>query len=703
MAHITSPRRPLTSAHSFISKPYGSDTVSPDGLVDSLFDISIVQHRCLFDALHNVVAAAAEAPAKKVDHDTHLKQLAKGDSWKVKMYPPLQQVCDHIVDFLYRSEPKATRRIKIAANRRLKGAEYTASFPNVAPDGTGSRVLECASWLDVDWFMEIKPKETQGVAAKDTTIPEVVCQAADYARLHLSCRPFQLFSVGLLIFGRKFMVGIFDRDGVSLSPISDFCDGGEGFKAFIKVIYRLVGPHLSDIDLGHDPTAAPLSPSADLRAALRELAISRQLSPDFPLYLVLCPREHTTKVRGATLTKCVQDTWVTVGPPIWVSLSFIGRGTSIWPVIRVTMESGEWTIANGALVSILKNAWRNSGRTGEAFIYGSLNSPPPGVARFLQGGDVLFDVKTNIPISVHNLRSHYPYDALLHRGEEDAKANAAPAPGTTTTVLHRLILQTIGRPLWHFAPDLLHARLFSVPRSIGHQQLVAHGILHRDISAGNIMISASSNPSAGEDGFLMDLEFASIVEIVHVTSINGVPQRTTWSPPRRGVQMTGTVQFMARDILQSLVNKKPIEHTESHDLESFAWVFAYVVLRRLLRDSGDERKSTLTKDDRLAIKTTYDQSFGALKLDTVLTQRRSLGVFDSRVNRIEGLVPTAIADFMDWLGMMVGANDVGVKPIPLSVAGAVPQRVQKKMSHVDVILIIDATIQSLASEVLIDG
>lgn len=154
------------------------------------------------------------------------------------------------------------------------------------------------------------------------------------------------------------------------------------------------------------------------------------------------------------MTRCVQDTWVTVGPPIWVSLSLIGRGTSIWPVIWVTMESGKWTIANSASVSILKNAWRNSGRTGEAFIYGSLNSPPPGVARFLQGGDVLFDVKTDIPISVHNLRSHYPYDALLHRGGANAKANAAPAPVTTMAVLHRLILQTIGRPLWHFVSYL---------------------------------------------------------------------------------------------------------------------------------------------------------------------------------------------------------------------------------------------------------
>lgn len=91
---------------------------------------------------------------------------------------------------------------------------------------------------------------------------------------------------------------------------------------------------------------------------------------------------------------------------------------------------------------------------------------------------------------------------------------------------------------------------------------------------------------------------------------------------------------MAREILHSIVKNKPIEHMEPHDLESFTWVFAYVVLRRLLRDSGDETSSTVSKDTRNAIKTVYDQSFGALKLDTVLTQRYSLRVFDLRENGI---------------------------------------------------------------------
>ncbi|KAF4584862.1 hypothetical protein EYR40_001682 [Pleurotus pulmonarius] len=717
MADITSPRRPLTAAKYFISGLYNSATMRSvvreelagkvskddssvfrrleidqvsDEFVESCFELSITQHRGLFDELDEVVAAAAQARTKTVYHDA---QRAKGYSWEEEeMYPLLAS--PQIV-YLF-CELKVTRNIKIAANMQLKGAEYTTGFPKVTPDGTGSRVLECDSWMDVDWFVQVKPTESQGLATEDAPISEVVCQAADYARLHMSCRPFQLFSVGLLIFGRKFMVSILDRDGVLLSPIFDFCDAGEGFRTFIRVIRRLVS--LSDIELGCDPTVQPLSPSSGLHAAVRELAISRGLSPDFPPYVVLCPREYSTTVNGVTSAKWEQNAWLTVGPPIWVSLSLIGRGTNIWPVVPLIWNSGKYTIGDDAPLSILKNAWRNSDRTGEASVYGSLNAPPPGVARFLQGGDARFDSETDIPISVHNLRRQYPYGAWLHRVTTNAVANAPSGPGTGTAVLHRLILQTIGRPLWQFTSYLELLKAFRAA-IVGHQRLVAYGILHRDISAGNIMISADDNPAEGEEGFLMDLEFARIDEIVHVTKVPGGPQHTTWSAPKRGIQMTGTVQFMAREILDSIVQNKPIEHTESHDLESFAWVFAYVVFRRLLHDSDGEKKTKFSEEDRIAIQKSYEQSFGALKLDTVLTQREALKPFKIAGTRIERLLPKAITGFMVILGAQVAMNYVVdaadlFGPHFRALRASLPS--QTNMTHSHLIQLIDAAIQTIS-------
>ncbi|KAF4580507.1 hypothetical protein EYR38_003105 [Pleurotus pulmonarius] len=660
-----------------------------DGLVEACFKSSAAQNLELFEEIESIAASASmPQQSRGLFYERTMQERRE-----IEMYPPLQHIFHWIVDFSHPSEPDATRNITIAPHRRLKGEEYTTGFPKVSPDGTGSIVTECDSWIDVDWFIAVRAKEAGGLATQDTPVSEIVCQAADYARLHLSSRPFQLFSVALLIFGPKFMVGVFDRDGVSLSPTSDFCDSGEGFRTFIKVVRRLVSPRLSDFDLGRDPTATPLRDSPQLHAAVRDLATSLGASPDVLPYVVLCPKECTTMTDSVSPPTYIQDGWVTIGPPIWVSLSLIGRGTYIWRVIQVTMESGSWSIAIGASISILKNTWRSSDGVGEAFVYRGLNEHPPGVARFLQGGDVLFP-GTEMQISVHNLRCHYPYDTLLQRGETNAESNAAPS----TTVLHRLILQTIGRPLWHFVSYLELLKAFRAA-IVAHQQLLAHGILHRDISAGNIMISASSNPVAGEEGFLMDLEFARIDKPTHGSTIHGGPQCSTWSVPRRGVQMTGTVQFMAREILASVIYNRPVEQIESHDLESFAWVFAYAVLRRLLRNA-EEENTTLSKEDRIAVKRLYDQSFGGLELNTVLTQRQALNPF--RIGtRIKGLVPTAIGDFMDWLGLMVRANDVvNGKPIPPNLADVLPERpVRKMMTHTNVILVIDTAIQRISIEV----
>lgn len=43
-----------------------------------------------------------------------------------------------------------------------------------------------------------------------------------------------------------------------------------------------------------------------------------------------------------------------------------------------------------------------------------------------------------------------------------------------------------------------------------HEFLCDQGILHRDISAGNIMLPAETPPEPDAEGFLMDLEFARI-------------------------------------------------------------------------------------------------------------------------------------------------------------------------------------------------
>ena len=101
--------------------------------------------------------------------------------------------------------------------------DHTFGFPKAEPDFIiANSGADYSIWRDVSAFVEVKATKKQGprpIGARDSTVQSVVAQAADYARLFMSARPFMLFSVALLICGSEFCVGMIDRDGVTLSPV----------------------------------------------------------------------------------------------------------------------------------------------------------------------------------------------------------------------------------------------------------------------------------------------------------------------------------------------------------------------------------------------------------------------------------------------------------------------------------------------------
>ena len=85
---------------------------------------------------------------------------------------------------------------------------------------------------------------------------------------------------------------------------------------------------------------------------------------------------------------------------------------------------------------------------------------------------------------------------------------------------------------------------------LAHQSLLKAGILHRDISIGNIMLNETE-----DGGFLIDLDLAIKIE----------DQKPSSAPSR-----TGTKVFMA---IGALLGH---QHNFMHDLESFFWVFFWI-------------------------------------------------------------------------------------------------------------------------------
>lgn len=264
-------------------------------------------------------------------------------------------------------------------------------------------------WRYQQGFVEVKQGPRADCA---NTVVDIVQQSADYARLHMAARPFQLFSVGLLIFGMRFCVAIHDRDGVTFSPQEDL-NTNKGLELFIRIVRRMACD-MTPIELGQDPTAQVFAPDHPATIELRDNALVHRLdaSAKFPTYSVSFGGHH-------------QRHWGTVSM-VWSSVSLLGRGTTVWIVRELINDK-----PTGDL-KILKTAWRHRDRTPESEVYKALDngSGHPAVAKFDTGADVCFPNSDGQKICVSRLRG-------------------APATDDDPT-LHRLILSSVGRPIWEY-------------------------------------------------------------------------------------------------------------------------------------------------------------------------------------------------------------------------------------------------------------
>ena len=263
-------------------------------------------------------------------------------------------------------------------------------------------------------FVEVKATAAQGpVSSTGEPIGELVQQAADYARIHMSASPFQLYSVGTLVYARRVRVAIFHRRGIILSPesILDRQDTA-GWYSFIRIV-RCMTAEMSPQQFGLDPTAVPLLPSPEVSSRIQQTAqrLEVKLPDHFPTFTISL---HPQSARR----------WVTIAP-LYSSLSLIGRGTTVWVVQE--LEGG---LPSGK-VAIMKTAWRNRARTSESEMYQRLvqSESHPCVAEFLDGGDVQLPPPASSVICT--------------------SAFSSPAAGLEgDLVLHRLLLASVGRPLW---------------------------------------------------------------------------------------------------------------------------------------------------------------------------------------------------------------------------------------------------------------
>jgi Fungal protein kinase len=104
--------------------------------------------------------------------------------------------------------------------------------------------------------------------------------------------------------------------------------------------------------------------------------------------------------------------------------------------------------------------------------------------------------------------------------------------------------------------------------ALGHLHLWKGGIEHNDISVSNLMYDRATNCA----GVLNDFDLAHV---------RGMPRPS-------GMERTGTMPFMALDLLTEDGWAGKVERLYRHDCESFAWVLLWICARY---DNGAENKA----------------------------------------------------------------------------------------------------------------
>ncbi|KAI0750140.1 hypothetical protein C8Q80DRAFT_674703 [Daedaleopsis nitida] len=480
-------------------------------------------------------------------------------------------------------------------------------------------------WQQLAMIGEVKAER------KDNPFPRKGEVNADTVVKLARCARNLLLANGLLA---TFVLGIyedilhvarFDHSSAIVSPPINFKEEPQLLQRFL---WHLTHPLVGDTIVGCDPSIHRLTNSdrdwvanqlktagvADVDAELAEFYKGRKV--DVP-----------NSLNGATTPYICYRL-------LDVNARLFSRATTVWLTLEDTRVMG----LDGALVDktppvpskirIMKEAWRQLVRKPESAFYERLADTIPdgerkGLAKLVCGGDLG-------ELEVLNWETTSPKASQCMEGQRDLRVTSPEghAPPGPPCVLpypqHQTFSWTIGRgdPAWtyrershmRFVVDVVGRPITKARNTkqvvmalrdaiIGHRLAWEKGgVLHRDVSLGNILIIDANGGEHDFVGFLHDFDYSAMTDSPPGSKPDkrNEHDRTSGEPDdlplsddpedsevvRDGIESTetpkddqrkertGTFYFMAIEILLLRV-----VHGVHHDLESFYWVLLWVVLR----------------------------------------------------------------------------------------------------------------------------
>ncbi|KAH9988492.1 hypothetical protein BJV77DRAFT_1160979 [Russula vinacea] len=482
---------------------------------------------------------------------------------------PLDKLESDMYNPLVRSLNQLTQ--SFPANRKPTFANTsTATFPPLSksdhatkPDITITHPNVNTPTASTDWkwhlaasIIEVKPKTSSdpfnddGKYKDDDTHDEIVVQISKYARNLLqgnsSCFVFLLG-----VYGHNARIYRFDRSGVIVSKAFNYISSPEHLGEFL---WRLVHPKNSSPGIIGSDTTITRPTSKEIE---RMLAIVQRHHPTLEIedakfrqdsrwmdvcWSPLCEGHDSSVPRGRT--RCFA-----IGPPLWQSTNLFSRATVVWRVVIKGHEDKLYA---------LKDSWRELCRNPEVFFYERIQkfkgeSEWVGLAKFMGS--------LNLGDGQGKLSRHRTSSATLRTGEGSLQ--------------DRSHVRTLTYPVGHQLSTFTSTRqmVLGLRAAVeGHRFAFASGVLHRDISSGNILFS---DQVAG-GGFLHDLDYSEVA----LMPGEKLERNSAKEILRSLKTMTGTYQFMAIDVLMHEM------HERKHDLESIYWLLIWIILRHVKHDQG---------------------------------------------------------------------------------------------------------------------
>ncbi|PIL33375.1 hypothetical protein GSI_03995 [Ganoderma sinense ZZ0214-1] len=477
-------------------------------------------------------------------------------------------------------KPKAINDAKICPGFKLVATPYQADKTDSskqavdlglyrakdAPKREKDKPYPAVDWFGLDLPMECKADETEQDAF-DENQPngeptgdkrrDALGQAFSYVELIVK-RQHRMFVFMLFFLGNSVRIARFDRSGVFVTRKFDYKVDGQFLVDFLHRYSRL-----SDKERGYDPTVSRILPNTSLYNAMRQRAndkeeddprdyvralFQKSLNTHWPWWKVEVhahePRGKTRKQRNHTVVRKFA-----VGMPHFQAPGVAGRGTRGYVALPVQDDD---TIAEDAQFVYLKDAWRvdHDGIDREGV-----------TLQFLNDKGVQF-----IPTLVcHGDLPGQTTKSQVHWKEFHPGEKKSPLKKHTH---YRLVVKEVGLPLEAFrgsSSQLCRILFFCLQ---AHARAFKAGIIHRDISAGNMLLYRDDQ--GRWYGLLNDWELSKKVD-------DGPPEG-------RQPDRTGTWQYMSANALNDPTRKIMIQD----ELESFFHVLLYYAIRFFPHNLGDD-------------------------------------------------------------------------------------------------------------------